>query len=51
MIMYSYGFKIVQTSNIELMQPSSSGLFFTCAYLDQTTFPVSVTNPNYEILA
>ena len=38
--MYFNGLKIVQTNNIELMQPSSSGLFVTCAYLDQTTFPV-----------
>lgn len=42
--------KIVHTNNIELMQPSSSGLFVTCAYLDQTTFPVWVTNPNYDTL-
>lgn len=30
------------------MQPSSYGLFVTCAYLDQTTLPVCVTNPNSE---
>lgn len=32
------------------MQPSSSGLLVTCAYLDQTTLPVWVTNPNSDTL-
>jgi hypothetical protein len=42
--------KVVQTNNVALMQPSSSGLFVTCAYLDQTTLPVWVTRPNSETL-
>jgi len=40
--------KIVHTNNIEFMQPSSSGLFVTWAYFDQTTLPVWVTNPSSE---
>ena len=38
------------TRRIALMQPSNSGLLDTWAYFDQTTFPVWVTNPNYETL-
>lgn len=37
-----------QTKSIALMQPSSSGLLVTCAYLDHTTLPVWVTKPKSE---
>mmetsp|Transcript_43163 Transcript_43163/g.102425 ORF Transcript_43163/g.102425 Transcript_43163/m.102425 type:complete len:259 (-) Transcript_43163:238-1014(-) len=34
------------TSSTALMQPSFSGLFVTCAYFPQTTFPPGVTSPS-----
>lgn len=38
--------KVAHTNNTAFMQPSSSGLLVTCAYLDHTTLPVCVTRPS-----
>ena len=41
-----YNNSIFYTKRTALIHPSFSGLFVTCAYLPQMTFPPCVTNPN-----
>jgi hypothetical protein len=43
---WNFKLKVVQTNSVALIHPSSSGLFVTCAYFDQTTLPVCVTRPS-----